>query len=301
MYHSKLLAVGNTNLSPSDVSEPKFAHYDIHNFEDSLAYSEEALKDIFISELERVCDIFNKSLLPVIIDSSLKTTTSISDTNVILAGKLFEMKQSQDYSAFYARTDFFDIKYFTGSKAMGTFSSYRIQYQNMSDVKDINSLIDSLNQKGRMGININIHYMRGNFNDYMFDTLRHEMAHAFTHIYFNGLLKALTGKNYDIKPHGREWKWIAQTLGAKPKATTMLDDKYKEEVQKSIEYYNRTDTLVDGKRMKTKKKARFHYHCGCTDYWLTAQRNTKILRGYIYSCKKCGNKLKSLDRKKYVY
>lgn len=301
MVSQSILHVGNTGLNPSLIESPAFMSMNIESFEDSLRYTETELRDVYVSELNRICFIFNQAILPRVVDNIISNLRGRHISNPALMDELNFMKKSGDYSSFYVKTDFFDIKYFTGSRVMGTFSSYRVNYLNMSDVFDINDLIDRLGQRGRMSININIHYMRGHFFNYMFDTLRHEMAHALVHIYYEGLLKALTDRTYDIKPHGKEWKAMASLLGANPKATSHLGGEEKQEIQKSMEYYNRNHALVDGKKMKTRKKLRYHYHCGCTDHWITANKHNKILRGYGYSCKKCRQSLKFMNNKKYVY
>jgi predicted SprT family Zn-dependent metalloprotease len=301
MVSQNILHVGNTNLNPSLIDPPTFMSIKIDDFEDSLRYSETELRDIYVAELDRICSLFNQAILPRIIDNVIFNLRVRYISNPALMDELHSMKQSGDYSSFAVKTDFFDIKYSTGSRVMGTFTSYRVNYLNMCDVFDIEDLIDRLGQRGRMGININIHYMRGHFFNYMFDTLRHEMAHALVHIYYDGLLKALTDRVFDIKPHGKEWKSMASLLGANPKATAHVGHDKKAEVQKSMEYYNRNQVLVDGKKMTTRKKARYHYHCGCTDHWITANKHNKIIRGAGYSCRKCHQRLSFMNRKKYVY
>lgn len=301
MVSQSVLHIGNTGLNPSLIEPPSFTSMNIESFEDSLRYSEEELRNVYISELKRICSMFNQAILPRIVDNFTYNIQERNITNPALMDELISVKKSGDYSPFHMKTDFFDIKYFTGSKAIGTFRSYRVDYLNICDVFDIQDLVDRLGQRGRMSININIHYMRGHFFNYMFDTLRHEMAHALVHIYYDGLLKALTGKVHSIKPHGREWKSIASLLGANPKATAHVGNEEKEEVKKSMEYYNRNHVLIDGKKMNTKKKLRYHYHCGCTDHWITVNRHNKINRGAVYSCKKCRNRLSFMNSKKYIY
>jgi predicted SprT family Zn-dependent metalloprotease len=245
--------------------------------------------------------MFNQAILPRIIAGITYSFSKSDVSNPALIDELNSVKKSGDYSPFHVKTDFFDIKYFTGSKAIGTFRSYRVDYLNICDVFDIQDLVDRLGQRGRMSININIHYMRGQFFDYMFDTLRHEMAHALVHIYYDGLLKALTGKVHGIKPHGREWKSIASLLGANPKATAHVGSEQKEEVKKSMEYYNRNQILVDGKKMNTRKKVRHLYLCGCREHWMTTISHNKISRGKVYACKKCSKTISYANRKKNTY
>lgn len=88
----------------------------------------------------------------------------------------------------------------------------------------------------------------------------HELAHLLVFRQFGR-----------VPPHGREWRWMMETVFAVPAKRTHL-------------------FAVDSVQSKT-----FLYHCVCQQHQLTVRRHNKVLRGESeYRCRKCGEKLQFL-------
>jgi len=99
------------------------------------------------------------------------------------------------------------------------------------------------------------------FEDSLNNTVPHEVAHYVSHELF-GI------KN--IRPHGKQWKAIMNTLGAEPRVTGNYD--------------------LAG--IAVKKQRRFDYRCGCMNHQLTTVRHNRVLIGKSqYFCTKCNEEL----------
>jgi len=89
------------------------------------------------------------------------------------------------------------------------------------------------------------------------EVVPHELAHLLVWKHFGR-----------VTPHGREWKWMMQTvLGVPAKSTHRFDT---ESLQKT-----------------------FAYRCACRRHRLTVRRHNKVLRGETrYRCNDCNGELK---------
>lgn len=301
-----VLHVGRTTLEKDMIPEPSFHLKGIENFQDSLCYTENELRAIYIEEFERICTIFNKYLLPLLINNYTNNSSGKSVVNWKLMNELYSANESGNYTNLEIKSSFFDFNFISGSSRMGSFNHYNIPPSWLLGTSSLEGICEIVNTQApkRMSLNINIHYMRGCFYDQMFDTLRHELAHAIVYLYYETMISAITGERPKVMPHGKEWKNVARILGAKPYAKGKLGEEEKGEVKKSFSHYNLNKTLVDGKKVKARKKTRFKYVCSCNGgvHWFTANRHNKVMRQSVsYVCKKCKTKLIFVNEKKTVY
>jgi SprT protein len=97
------------------------------------------------------------------------------------------------------------------------------------------------------------------------EVVPHEVAHWVQYHKY--------GTGRDIKPHGREWKFIMiKVFGLSPKVTLKG---------------------ADTSGMKVRRQNRFTYNCGCMEHHLSATRHNKMMCGKAaYGCTKCGMPLK---------
>lgn len=95
-------------------------------------------------------------------------------------------------------------------------------------------------------------------------TVPHEVAHL--------IARNLFGTR--IKPHGPEWRAIMALLGAEPSRC-----------------HNFSTEHIRARSMK-----RFLYRCDCREYWLSAIRHHRNLRGTTYLCRACGTPLAQITR-----
>ncbi|GIU25500.1 SprT family zinc-dependent metalloprotease [Shewanella sp. MBTL60-007] len=100
--------------------------------------------------------------------------------------------------------------------------------------------------------------LQDNQQAFLEDVIPHEICHL--------LAFQLYGR---VKPHGREWQSLMQSLyGRVPRTTHSFDTR-----------------AVEGKT--------FEYHCQCGPIKLSIRRHNKVVRGETqYRCRKCGSKLK---------
>lgn len=96
-----------------------------------------------------------------------------------------------------------------------------------------------------------------NFNEFIDDTIPHEVAHIVTRHFFGSRAAA----------HGKEWKYVMKHLfGVEPKRCHSMDTK---------------NSMV----RNTKK---FIYTCPCeTTFNISTQRHNKIKQGHIRICGSC--------------
>lgn len=94
-----------------------------------------------------------------------------------------------------------------------------------------------------------------NPDDFLEDTVPHELAHLLTFAMFGRKAKA----------HGKEWKSVMRALGVEPTRCHSLD--------------------------VSNVGNRHSYRCACKSHQLSTQRHNKIRRGASYICKSCGHVL----------
>ena len=104
-------------------------------------------------------------------------------------------------------------------------------------------------------IRLNRELLQEYMSDFIEQTVPHEYAHLVAYRKFGSR----------IRPHGKEWRWVMQVLGADP-----------------IRTHNYRVSPV-------RKCRRFTYQCNCPgkDYQLTSIRHNRIKKGFHYYCLKC--------------
>lgn len=112
---------------------------------------------------------------------------------------------------------------------------------------------------GNWKIRLNADLLVNNWEDFMNDTIPHEVAHLVQYVIYP----------YD-KPHGRGWKSIMRGFGVNPKRTHKMDLSC----------------------TKVRRQARVEASCGhCgMEIKITTTRAKRIMRGYTYWHSKCGSK-----------
>lgn len=99
------------------------------------------------------------------------------------------------------------------------------------------------------------------FTDNIENTVPHEVAHYVVDIIY--------GQRH-VRPHGREWVEVMQSLGVAPERTCRYD--------------------LEGVPLRVHRL--FDYVCDCSQHQLGSRRHNKIERGQAqYFCKQCQQKL----------
>lgn len=112
-------------------------------------------------------------------------------------------------------------------------------------------------QRGVRLIRYNPHIFAKYFDDGLAQTVPHEVAHYVTDLLY-GLRR--------VRPHGPEWRAIAQALGASPRATSTYD--------------------LTG--IPVRRQSTYAYRCACMQHRLSAQRHNRVRRGQgQYLCRRC--------------
>ena len=112
-------------------------------------------------------------------------------------------------------------------------------------------------ERGSRLIRYNPYIFAKYFDDSLAQTVPHEVAH-----YVTDLLHGLR----NVRPHGPEWRGVAEALGAVPRATSRYD--------------------LTG--IPQRRQCSFHYRCACTRHQLSARRHNKVRRGQgTYACRRC--------------
>lgn len=102
---------------------------------------------------------------------------------------------------------------------------------------------------------------------------RQTIIHEACHIIARYKHQHLGGKAR-ISPHGWEWKQAMVRAGVEPKRCHNVS----------------TEEL----KRKTKK---FAHSCGCTTHNVGTVRHNRIMRGQIYTCRRCGGKLSMMYKR----
>jgi len=94
-------------------------------------------------------------------------------------------------------------------------------------------------------------------DNFIQEIVPHELAHLFVY--------SLYGK---VKPHGKEWQWMMETILGLPA--------------------KRTHQFTNAKLQQT----RFQYHCDCQVHSLTSIRHSRTVHNQaVYRCVRCQQKL----------
>jgi len=110
-----------------------------------------------------------------------------------------------------------------------------------------------------------------NFDYYLNEVIAHELAHILVFQLY-GTRRGLFLRQR-VKPHGKEWQSIMQSLFDLPAHVT-----HKLDVSKVA-------------------MAHFWYACDCSELQLSLIRHNKVLKGkQVYYCRKCQQALKAIDR-----
>lgn len=111
-------------------------------------------------------------------------------------------------------------------------------------------------------IRINPVLFMENIEAFINEVIPHELAHLITYQRFGR-----------VKPHGKEWQWVMETVFGIPAKTT----------------HNFDVTSVQGKQ--------FTYQCQCAMHQLSIRRHNKVQQyATTYLCKQCREPLVFLDR-----
>ena len=102
-------------------------------------------------------------------------------------------------------------------------------------------------------IRFNITLMMENKEDFIKNTVPHEVAHYVTDILAP-----------ECKPHGREWKAIMKLFGVLP-----------------VIYHNYETTNV------RRVKKPYLYKCSCRDHYLSKLKHKRAMHGVKYECTHC--------------
>lgn len=98
-----------------------------------------------------------------------------------------------------------------------------------------------------------------NRDDFLTQTVPHEVAHVVTNLLFGPR----------AKPHGAQWQTVMRYFGAEPRRCHGYD--------------------VSG--APPRRLRRFDYHCACRTHRLTSIRHNRIQAGGTYLCRHCGQVL----------
>lgn len=105
---------------------------------------------------------------------------------------------------------------------------------------------------GKKWFRFNIYLAHNNQEDYLNQTVPHEVAHYIQWELYG----------HDVDPHGREWKSIMIRFGVKPKR-------------------------CHNYATKDSKAPKYPYRCQCRTHQLTKQQHGLAKKGRVFACKKC--------------
>ena len=113
-------------------------------------------------------------------------------------------------------------------------------------------------------IKINLVLFQENFEDYIENTLPHEVAHAVARYMYRDISRR-------IMPHGQEWKMVMRDFGKNPRRCHSYD--------------------TSSAQSRTVRRE-YSYSCGCpTPHNFTIIRHRRALNGAVYRCRKCNSPL----------
>jgi SprT protein len=117
-----------------------------------------------------------------------------------------------------------------------------------------------IDASGRALIRYNPTLLARHEDEFLAQTVPHEVAHYLTFLHF--------GRG--VRPHGEEWRQIMLGLGADPRRCHNFD----------------TSGIA------TRRMRRYAYHCDCSTHALSSIRHRRVLRGARYLCGRCGQPLR---------
>jgi SprT protein len=128
---------------------------------------------------------------------------------------------------------------------------------------DVTGTTAGLAKSATMSVHFNTKLALNQWSDFLENTVPHEVCHIAVW-YWTRFFGA--GRQ---PPHGARWKSMMRLVGCVPKRTHDYD--------------------VSEVKKKTKK---YVYHCGCVKpIEVSSIIHNKIQKGFIYSCKRCHQKL----------
>lgn len=109
-------------------------------------------------------------------------------------------------------------------------------------------------------LRINPVLMRDNVDDFLDNTIPHELSHLIAHQLYGD----------KIRPHGREWRSVMRALGCEPST------------------YHSMDVLMS---YLHKYGEAYLYRCDCSEHPLKPMQHEEIIKGRAMSCKACNSDL----------
>ena len=117
-------------------------------------------------------------------------------------------------------------------------------------------------RRGERLIRYNPYIFAKYFAENLAETVPHEVAHYVTDV-LHGAVR--------VRPHGPEWRAIAQALGATPRATGRYD--------------------LSG--IPVRRYAVYDYRCACRMHQIGVRRHRRVQDGTaLYVCRRCGEALR---------
>lgn len=118
-------------------------------------------------------------------------------------------------------------------------------------------------------LSFNFPIMKANFEEFMGNTIPHEVAHHCT-LMWQGIIK--NGKRR--VHHGDHWKYVMRFFGI-------------QNAERCSNYTNQAEASIEPKgRIRT-----FTYKCECQSHMVTIIRHNRVKKGKSYICTKCKTKL----------
>lgn len=126
-----------------------------------------------------------------------------------------------------------------------------------------------VDRNGRTSLRINLQLLKENFEDFLEQTIPHEIAHLVVNW-------QTRKKRFRPRPHGAEWQSVMQEcFGLEPKRCHSYQTKPARVVPRN-----------------------FRYICSCREHLLTSIMHNKISSSYQLLCKACRTPLKFAARQK---
>jgi SprT protein len=116
-------------------------------------------------------------------------------------------------------------------------------------------------------INFNKVLLQENFDDFMKQTIPHEVSHYIVFVLYGHQYNNMRTRRV---VHGPDWKYTMRFFGCDPKL-----------------YHSYSTKNSTVRKLKT-----FKYKCSCSEVELTSIRHNRVMKGTAnYRCSKCGTRL----------